>query len=123
MNNNNKIFNEDMLDEIAPSNEERIKKKLQRLTFCRALIWTTINLKKSGVVHAPELAHFLKIDTTYSLKILNEMRNLGLLRSKQVGNMIEFTPVYEKGGNDDIMVIEKFFDLALMKLRTMGVLK
>jgi phage anti-repressor protein len=123
MNNNNKIFNEDMLDEIAPSNDERIKKKLQRLTFCRALIWVTINLKKNGVVHAPELAHFLKIDTTYSLRILNEMRDLGLLHSKQVGNMIEFTPVYEKGENDDVMTIEKFFDSALMKLKTMGVLK
>jgi phage anti-repressor protein len=119
MNNNNY---DDVLDEIRPSSDEIIKKKIRKIGFCRALVWVTINLKRFGVVHAPELAHFLKIDTSYAMRILREMEKLGLVKSIDKG-MVEFVPTYEKGENNNVMVIEKFFDYALEKLRNMEVLR
>ena len=115
MNNKTDKIDENILSEIRPSIEEMIKRR--RINFFRALVWVTINLKKEEVVYASDLAKFLRIDISYAMRILREMEQLGLLKSKEIGNIIEFSPVYEKGENDDVMVIEKFFDFAMEKLK------
>jgi len=114
-NKTDKTDDENILSEIRPSIEEMIRRK--KTNFLRALVWVTINLKKEQLVYASDLAKFLRIDTSYAMRILREMEQLGLLKSKEIGNSVEFYPVYEKGENDDVMVIENFFDFAMEKLK------
>jgi hypothetical protein len=113
-------MNEEILDKIRPSEEEVIKNKLRSIKYCVVLVWVTINLRNFGVVHAPELAMYMRMETANAIKVLRMLENLRMLKSKNIGNIIEFTPVYEE--NDKKMVIENYFDYATERLNAFGVL-
>ena len=114
-------MNEEMLKKIEPNIEERMKQKINRsLDFCRMLLWLNITLKKYSVAHSTELAKFLKIEVSNAYKYLMYLVNLGLLKAKSIGNVMEFIPVYEE--NDKKMMIENYVALAEEKLVKAGVL-
>lgn len=113
--------NENILEKIRPSNKERIISRMRRVTFCRAIIWVTIQLKKYGVAHSSGLARFLKTDVSHAYRILKSLEELGLVKSKAIGNFIEFLPIY-KTNSKKTMAIEDYFEEAKEKLRRRGFL-
>jgi len=81
---------EKQLEALEPSREDFINMRIKHIPFAKLLFWLNFKSEKVEFVYASELGKFMKTSNAWASVRLNDLCKVGILRKKNIGNMVEF---------------------------------
>ena len=93
---------EDNLMKLEPGIEDFIGRRIHHLSFQKLIYWLGFKSKDNQFIYASELTKFMKFTYTRAYQSLNDLCNVGLLRKKMTGSLVEYW--FEVNGNSPIII-------------------
>lgn len=104
----------DALEQIRPSLDDYINRRINHMNFARIVFWLCVKSREDSFFYARELSGFIKLSLGRVHHILTELvENKILSKRFPTDNLTEFWFVKDK----EIPVIHKYFDKAKKTLK------
>lgn len=106
---------DELLEEIRPSSEEQIIKRIKMGSFAKVIIWSCVSSGESDFLCVRDLSKFMRISLQRARYILEDMVKFDLLRrNKLSGCSVDYYFTYDEKSGKIKMI--KYFDLARQTL-------
>lgn len=106
----------ELLNEIAPTTEDYINKRIHKKDFARIIIWLIAKGRSDDYIYSSELREFLKLSSSRSYDILTDLCSVKIMKRKTISsNLNEFWFVKDL---DNFPVVNKYFEKAK---KTLGI--
>lgn len=103
------LFDE-LLDEIKPSTDEVISRKMPHKNFSKSIVFLAIKSRTEDFFYEKDFRNFIKVSKSRSFIILDEMVDIGILRKTRTGGLVEYW--FEIDKQLQVPIVQKYFDKA-----------